>query len=249
MIKGAGEIFIPGNDTGCLVLHGFTGYPGEMKLLSNYINKKLGYTVYVPRLPGHATCGEDFLKTGARDWIRRSIDAYLDLSERCSRVFVTGLSMGGILATIIGVLYKVKKLVLYAPAHKVYKPHYKFLAHLFSLFAKKAARKVANLSPEDENDPVRRKLWEEYWRYNWFIQGKEFFKVQAYGNKLLKNLSSEVLVIVSKGDKSVPVEVADHIKKRVKGRVEIVLLEKSGHVVVNDVEKEKVFEETVRWLS
>jgi carboxylesterase len=56
-----------------------------------------GYTVLGPRLPGHGTSPEDMAKTGARDWVAGVATALAELQTRCSRVFMTGLSMGGTL--------------------------------------------------------------------------------------------------------------------------------------------------------
>lgn len=56
-----------------------------------------GYTVSVPRLPGHGTSVEEMLGTRYSDY-RGCIDAaYADLAARCDVVVVAGLSMGGTL--------------------------------------------------------------------------------------------------------------------------------------------------------
>ena len=57
-----------------------------------------GFSVELPRLPGHGTSVEDMMGTSWSDWSNAALAAYDDLSRRCERVAVVGLSMGGGLA-------------------------------------------------------------------------------------------------------------------------------------------------------
>jgi carboxylesterase len=49
LIKTTEPFFFPGNDTGCLLIHGFTGAPTEMRPLGEFLAGK-GYTVLGVRL-------------------------------------------------------------------------------------------------------------------------------------------------------------------------------------------------------
>jgi carboxylesterase len=57
-----------------------------------------GYTVDVPRLPGHGTSVAECNRTRWDDWYATIERSYVSLRERCDLVFVGGLSMGGALA-------------------------------------------------------------------------------------------------------------------------------------------------------
>ncbi len=57
-----------------------------------------GYTVDVPRLPGHGTSVAECNRTRWDDWYATIERSYQNLRERCDLVFVGGLSMGGALA-------------------------------------------------------------------------------------------------------------------------------------------------------
>jgi carboxylesterase len=57
-----------------------------------------GYSVSVPRLPGHGTHWKDMNTTGWEDWYTEADNALTDLRDRCESVLVAGLSMGGCLA-------------------------------------------------------------------------------------------------------------------------------------------------------
>jgi carboxylesterase len=83
-----------GSAMGVLVLHGFTGNPASMRSIAERC-AVAGYTVQLPRLPGHGTSLEDMMTTTWADWSGAALAAYDDLASRTDRVAVVGLSMGG----------------------------------------------------------------------------------------------------------------------------------------------------------
>ena len=86
-----------GGDVGVLVLHGYTGNPDTMWPVADAL-ADAGFSVEVPRLPGHGTHIDDMLDTTFEDWSAHVSAVYADLAARCSSVVVFGLSMGGTLA-------------------------------------------------------------------------------------------------------------------------------------------------------
>jgi carboxylesterase len=102
-----------------LLLHGFTGSPWEIRPLAEALAAR-GAFVSGPRLPGHGTTPEAMLYAGWRDWVEAAQVALLELGE-FERVFVGGLSMGGLLALILAGRHpkRVSKVVLMAPVLKL----------------------------------------------------------------------------------------------------------------------------------
>ncbi len=96
LVPGAEPWSVDGGPGGALVLHGFTGNPNSMRGVAEAF-AAAGFAVELPRLPGHGTTVEDMIGTGYRDWVAEAEGAYQRLSERCERVVVVGLSMGGAL--------------------------------------------------------------------------------------------------------------------------------------------------------
>ncbi len=96
VLPGAEPFSAPGGPAGALVLHGFTGCPQSMRGLAKAF-AGAGFTVELPRLPGHGTSVDDMLTTNWLDWLGAADAAYVDLAARCERVIVSGLSMGGTL--------------------------------------------------------------------------------------------------------------------------------------------------------
>ncbi|GAB3114110.1 alpha/beta fold hydrolase [Streptomyces calidiresistens] len=85
------------SSVGVLLCHGFTGSPQSMRPWAEHL-AEAGHTVSLPLLPGHGTRWEDLRPTGWQDWYA-TVDRELRLlGDRCERVFVCGLSMGGTLA-------------------------------------------------------------------------------------------------------------------------------------------------------
>ena len=92
---GAEAWSVDGDDRiGVLLLHGFTGSPASMRPWGELLAQR-SWTVRVPRLPGHGTRWQDMNITRWEDWYSEADRNLRELTSRCDRVFVGGLSMGG----------------------------------------------------------------------------------------------------------------------------------------------------------
>lgn len=96
VIRGAESFLMEGTSVGVLMCHGFLGTPQSMRDLGQALADK-GYTVSCPRLPGHGTHFKDLERFSSSDWFARIEQAYMELKESCSIIFVMGQSMGGTL--------------------------------------------------------------------------------------------------------------------------------------------------------
>ncbi len=88
---------LAGGRTGVLLLHGFTGSPVSMRPWAEAL-AGAGYSIRVPRLPGHGTSWQALNTTGWQDWYAEAAHGLTKLADACDAVFVAGLSMGGCLA-------------------------------------------------------------------------------------------------------------------------------------------------------
>ena len=85
---------------GVLLIHGLTGTPTEMKQYGKVIARQ-GFTVACPELAGHCATIEALSATKWQDWYL-SIEAAFDaLKEECEHVYVSGLSMGALIALML----------------------------------------------------------------------------------------------------------------------------------------------------
>jgi carboxylesterase len=89
---------LPGDRGACLLIHGFTGTPWDVRPLGEALSRA-GIAVHAPRLPGHGTTPAAMLDARAPDWLLACDDALARLPGR--RVAVAGLSMGALLALVL----------------------------------------------------------------------------------------------------------------------------------------------------
>lgn len=79
---------------GVVVVHGFTASPTGTRPLGLRL-AAAGYSVEVPRLPGHGTTPRDLARTRYSDWRMTVVNAVRSLERGCDRVVLVGHSMGG----------------------------------------------------------------------------------------------------------------------------------------------------------
>ncbi|MDF3288566.1 alpha/beta hydrolase [Streptomyces silvisoli] len=96
LMPGAEPYRHDGGPTGVLLCHGLTGSPQSLRPWAEYLAER-GLSVSLPLLPGHGTRWQDLGVTGWQDWYAEADRELRALRERCVRVFVFGLSMGGAL--------------------------------------------------------------------------------------------------------------------------------------------------------
>lgn len=80
----------------CLLLHGLTGSPAEMRPLGEAL-AAAGFRAAGPLLPGHGTTPEDLYTTTSGDLLRAAETALLSLGG-ARRIFLCGLSAGALLS-------------------------------------------------------------------------------------------------------------------------------------------------------
>lgn len=110
-----------GEGPACLLVHGFTGSPWEMRPLGEALAAR-GFRAVGLRLPGHGTTPEAMLDVGFGDWRRAVEEALEGLGEES--VCVAGLSMGALLALDLAARFprRVRRLALLAPAFALQDP-------------------------------------------------------------------------------------------------------------------------------
>ncbi|MGB4263405.1 MAG: alpha/beta fold hydrolase [Fervidobacterium sp.] len=242
-VKKSVPIFLEGGNKAILFVHGFTGSPHDFDYMAREANRS-GFTVSVPRLPGHGTCGEDFLKTTSRDWLRRAFDAYYDLKAMHDDVAIVGLSMGGVIALIMAAQLKPTKLVTLAAATHVFDKRIN-LTPFISLFTKKIKRE----NDEKYDDPDLEFLKREYWSCDWPRQSAELYKLMKLSRKSVPLIASDTLVVAARNDNAVPMEAAEFIYKNIRSeKRKLLIFERSSHVLSNDIEKEEVTKSVIEWL-
>src|SRR2546428_5424992 len=89
---------LPGSrPLGCLLVHGFTGTPEEMRPLGEALAAH-GFPVLGVRLAGHATTVDDLARTRWADWFGSVEYGAARLRRQADRIAIARLSVGAPLA-------------------------------------------------------------------------------------------------------------------------------------------------------
>ncbi|MEO3944750.1 alpha/beta fold hydrolase [Gorillibacterium sp. CAU 1737] len=235
------EFFFSGNETGCLLIHGFTSTPAEVRELGENLNKA-GYTVLGVRLAGHGTVLEEMEKAAYTDWIKSVEDGYARLRERCSTIHVIGHSMGGVLALYIAENAKVNKVVALAPALVTKDPAAKYagIAKYFMRYSEWAEGE----RPEEESKYLLG------YRKIPVSSVHEMNKLQRITRKSLHKITQPVLILHALNDNAIHERGIDLIEKGVSSNeVKKLHLQNCGHNVTVEKEKDTVFQAVLDFLE
>ncbi|AOK30940.1 MULTISPECIES: alpha/beta hydrolase [Burkholderia] len=100
VLDGAEPFLLEGSSTGILISHGYTGSTQSVRYVAEQLHRIGGYTVLGPRLAGHGVSPQEMDRTRAQDWVDSIDEALGTLRQRCARIFMMGLSMGGCLTLL-----------------------------------------------------------------------------------------------------------------------------------------------------
>ena len=232
-IPGAEPFYFPGNHVGCLLIHGFTGTPFEMRELGERLASR-SYTVLGPTLAGHATTIDDILQTRWTDWHASTTAAYNQLRETCDAIFPIGLSLGALLALHLAAHRQTAGVVSISAPFSIKNPLiplFKFIPLLFDLVP--AVQK--NPRDDDTLDPTVRTHHPEY---------------AAHLRDDLRDICVPTLLIQSHGDRTIPANSMNEFYARIASREkEMVWLDQSGHLVLEDYSKEIAFARILRFVE
>lgn len=240
VLHGAEPFLWPAGKKGALLIHGFTGSPSEMRLLGEHLHKE-EYTVFAPRLCGHGTTPEDMASTSWNHWYSSVLDAYLLLTGMCDEIVVIGLSMGGLLALELAVNQQVSKVISLSAPIFIAEKRLPWLpvAALFTNFVPKRRKVIVGLDSRYSVCYKRTPLQSV----------KSLLKLIKHVRGQLAYVAQPLLIVQSRAEKTVVPASAqfiyDHALTDCK---KLVWLEKSGHIVTLDSERETVFAEIDQFL-
>lgn len=231
-----------GGETGVLVIHGFTGSPQGARPWAEGLAAR-GHTVLAPRLPGHGTSSGDLARTGWTDWVGEAEMSLRGLGERCSSVFVCGLSMGGTIALDLAARFadRIAGVIVVNASVYTKDPRAKLAPILGRLPI--SVKGVGN----DVADPSMKELC--YAKIP-TRAAAQFLAGQAGVCARLGQIRAPALIFVSRRDHVVDPGnarfIADHISSTDK---EIVTLERSFHVATLDYDRDLIVERSAEFIA
>nr|WP_269329031.1 alpha/beta fold hydrolase [Kineosporia babensis] len=223
-------------------MHGFTGNPSSLRSWAEGL-ATAGFTVRLPRLPGHGTAVRDLARTGWLDWLAEAEGAYRELRARCRVVVVAGLSMGGALALALAQKHPsgVDGVILVNPAVRV---------EARGLFALPVLRWVVPWLPPVGNDVKRPGVSED--AYHRIPSHALHSMLRGYRTVVadLPAVSQPVLLFRSTEDHVVPASSSALILDRVtSSRADEVILRDSYHVATIDNDAGAILRRSLGFLT
>jgi len=246
IIQNEGEpFFFKGGNTGCLLIHGTTGTPKEMRWLGEYLADE-GHTVLGCRLFGHATDQKHLLRARWYDWLTSVEDAYHILSGSCDQIFLAGFSLGGLLSLVFASRFPVAGIITYSASYSMPLKIAIILRPFLPLI-----ELVWHYFPKGEPDWYDIELHKDHLEYPTFPirLAREFHNLLDEMQGVLPEIQAPILIVHSKNDKTIPPQDAEKIYQTIGSQdKDILWLEKSGHNVTRDSERERVFRATADFI-
>jgi carboxylesterase len=235
---------------GVVCVHGFTGTPFDMRYLGGEI-ARAGFPVHGLRLPGHGTRIEDLDATRWTDWADAVEDAFDAMRLSCKHVAVVGLSLGGLLS-----LHLASKRPEVAAVATLAAPLWlEGLSARVAAWAASGAldrfasflRVLPKIGGSDIADPEMKARQYGYTAIPVKALG-ELARFMTVVEGELDKITQPVLVVHAKHDHTAPVACAAKIAERTRA-VRTRILERSHHVISNDVERDIVAAEVIHFLK
>lgn len=235
---------IEGRGRALLLIHGFTGTPGELKPVADaLIAADPDWAIEAPLLPGHGTDVGDLSRARASDWTACVERSFLALRARHERVNVCGLSMGGLLAMHLMAKYPddIARAVLLAPVVAIRSPA-------------QAALRALRLLPWLPNLRIAKKgpRLPDHVAYDAYpLRGlRQLSRLQARVQGELADCGIPTLVAYSEADEVVDPRTVERLKNAwTKDRLRELHLRSSGHILTMDCEGPTVLAAAVAHLS
>ena len=229
-----------GRRGGVLLVHGFTGSPHEMRPLADPL-ATAGWDVLGIRLPGHGS--PEIPEPNEWSAWRAAVEEGIDRLERdgsAGRIAVVGLSMGALLAVDLATREpgRLRSVVALSPATTL---PARRLAALWLARRFAPARMRGRLLPKGESDIRDDEARAAHPLSPPFPLSAvlSFDELRRRVRRDARGLSLPLLIVHSVGDRTCPVGGARWLARRVASPdVEIHLLERGGHVIPVDVERE-----------
>ena len=257
LLEGADPFYYPGNAIGCLMIHGFTASPQEVRWLGEHLNQQ-GYTVYGPRLAGHGTTLRDMAQATWREWYADVLAGYTMLHSQCSKIFVLGLSMGGALALMLARYEAPDGVVAMSVLNRISAGWRWPLLWLYSLTGGSLSKQI----PPPDQDPLNQAVIAEQRARGEKPIGRisyaerparsilQLNTLLRYMRQELPKITVPVLFIHSLIDDLAPYEhlhynfdqIGSHDKH-------MIILEDSDHVITQDLERETVFKVATEFVA
>lgn len=225
-----------GNNTGILLIHGFTATTAEVRLMAEKLHSA-GFSISAPLLPGHGTHPDDLNRATWHHWLQKVKQSYESLLQQCDQIYIIGESMGAVLAIELAAQHpEIAGLMLFAPAIKVKNLWFSKLLSVFKPHLEK--------SGEDDGLP-----WKGYTLYP-LKAAAEMYQMQKHARKQLNKINQPLQVFTGEFDHSIAPDSAKIVLNGTASNHKCHLhMPKSSHVILIDQELDQAFEHVLAFIN
>ena len=234
---------------GALLLHGFTGAPGELRSIAESL-AETGWQVCAPLLPGHGTTMSDLNNTKASDWLDKA-NSEFDILRRATGkpVAIVGFSMGGLLALELAG----SRTHEVGPVALMSSPLYftTFMGRFVLPFLVRSglARLITSL-PKTPAALPEETARERFVYDGWPVRAcGEFARVMRQARRSLSSIESPLLGLYGANDTTAPPANLSIIESECTASLDKHIFENSGHVLPLDIERDSVRQKVLEFLT
>ncbi|AKG36226.1 alpha/beta hydrolase [Paenibacillus durus] len=213
----------------CLFIHGFTGGIFEIEPLSEYLNQHQ-YLTRTFTLKGHTGRRADMRRATREDWYHQAGGELEQFAESGEGVHIIGFSMGALIASRLAVRYKslVQSLTLLA-------------APVFPLNPGEIVKTLGSLS--------MLKNYVSKFGSTPIHANREFNHIVRESFDLFPQIEAPTLIVQGTRDHLVKTKSAAYLERHIASPVkEVLLVERSGHMLCYCEEKDKVMDEVLQFI-
>jgi len=242
IMTGAEPFFFPAGKVGCLLIHGISGSPQQMRQMGEYLAAR-GITSHGVRLKGHGTRVEDMHNCTYRDWVASAEEGLSLLQEHCGTVFCAGLSMGGVISVRLARRHpeEIRGLVTICSPYKLRSLKFKFIPLL------KGIIKNFPTGAKSINDPD---AYEVNYDYHSVPAVYQLIRLTALMREDFRYINQPALVFGARQDLVVDSRDPGLFYSQIASlEKELVWLENSQHVATLDYDKEIIFQKTLDFIN
>jgi carboxylesterase len=226
-----------------LCLHGLTGTPYEVRPIGAAL-AAAGIAAFGPALPGHNETPERLAAVAHEDWLAAARAALATLRASHARVFLVGLSMGGLLSLALAAEERVDAVVVVGVPLRLRA----FAARLVPV-AKHFVRFLPKSGGSDIRDAAARARHPSYDRMP-LAAVHEILRLQRRVRAALPRVAAPLLVAHGAHDRTAHPDDAREILARVASpEREHLVLDASGHVVPVDHDGPRLAAAAVAFLT
>lgn len=245
ILKGGEPIFIKrSGEIICLLYHGWTSTPHEVRELSHYLASK-GLSVKAPLLVGHGLAPQALKDVTYNDWLNQARREYKELRAHYKDIIIGGSSLGGNLALMLAAETKPKAVLSLGAS--IYIRNIRIIKRVLPVVAKfkktfhKHYPKSVNMSL------INKKV--HYWHYP-SESLVEVVRSMDATNNILSSVDSPTLVMQSATDHILPRANAEDIYYRIVSPIKrLIFVPDSYHVFTIDNWRGWAFDEIYKFIK